>query len=69
MVLHDLNLAVRYSHRIIAIKQGTIYQQDSVRGIMTEKLIKEVFDVDAEILEDKMNHCPYFIPNKALEKN
>ena len=69
MVLHDLNLAVRYSHRIIAIKNGSIYQQGSARNIMTKKLIKDVFDVEADILEDQTNQCPYFIPNKALEND
>lgn len=67
MVLHDLNLAVRYSHRIIAVKAGSIYQQGGAKAMMSKELIKDIFDVEGDILEDQRNHCPYFIPSKTIK--
>lgn len=55
MVLHDINLAARYADNIIAVKDGKIYAQGSPKEVITEKVIKEVFDINSLIIE-----CPLF---------
>ena len=55
MVLHDINLAARYADHIIAIKDGEVYDQGTPDEIVTEKLIKDVFDINSMIIE-----CPLF---------
>lgn len=55
MVLHDINLAARYADNIIAVKDGKIYEQGSPKEVITEKVIKEVFDINSLIIE-----CPLF---------
>ena len=44
-ILHDLNLAARYSEKIIALKNGKSIGYGSVEEIINEKLIKQIFDV------------------------
>lgn len=55
MVLHDINLAARYADNIIAVKDGKIYEQGNPKEVITEKVIKEVFDINSLIIE-----CPLF---------
>ncbi|MDF2840261.1 MAG: yusV [Clostridia bacterium] len=55
MVLHDINLACRYADHIIAIKDGKVYDEGNPIEIITEKLINDVFDINAKIIE-----CPLF---------
>lgn len=62
MVLHDLNQAARYSHEIIAIKDGGIYTKGKPKEVINEKLLKEVFYIKSKILYDDEHECPFFIP-------
>lgn len=55
IVLHDINLACRYADHIIAIKDGKVYAEGNPKEIVTEKLINDVFDINAKIIE-----CPLF---------
>lgn len=55
IVLHDINLAARYADNIIAIKDGEVYAEGEPKDILTEKLIKDVFDVNSVIMQ-----CPIF---------
>ena len=45
-ILHDLNLASRYSDKIIALKNGKSIGYGSCNEIINEKFIKEIFDID-----------------------
>lgn len=51
-VSHDLNLAGFYSDRIILIKDGRIYKEDSTNMILTRENISAVFNVDSVITFD-----------------
>jgi len=41
MVLHDLNLACRYAHNIVAIQDKGIYAQGRPEEVITRRLVKE----------------------------
>lgn len=62
MVLHDLNLAARYSDLLIAIKQGELYACGKPSEIVNEKYLKELFEIEASVYTDSIHGCPYFIP-------
>jgi iron complex transport system ATP-binding protein len=62
MVLHDLNLAARYSDKLYVIKNCGIHSEGCPKEIITSENLYEVFEINAEIFEDKINDCPYFIP-------
>lgn len=49
MVLHELSQAVKYSDKIIVMKKGEIIEQGNPNEIITEKLLKEVYNVDVYI--------------------
>ena len=66
MVLHDLNQAARYSDTILVIKDGKLWNQGPPDKIMDEKLLREVFKIEADIYDDKVNNCPYFIPKNVI---
>lgn len=61
MVLHDLNLAARCSHRIVAVKDGRIFMEGTPAEIITEDVLREVFNIRAQIIAGA-DGIPYFIP-------
>ncbi|WP_373819772.1 Fe(3+) dicitrate ABC transporter ATP-binding protein FecE [Glaesserella sp.] len=60
-VLHDLNQACRYCDHLVVLKQGELIAQGSPKEVMTEHLLKHVFDLDVEIHQDPISHTPMFI--------
>ncbi|SHK02373.1 ABC transporter ATP-binding protein [Paramaledivibacter caminithermalis] len=52
--LHDLNLAAMYCNRIYVIKEGKIVAEGKPKEVITEKLLKEVFEVNAEIRQHSL---------------
>lgn len=62
MVLHDLNLAVRYSDRIIVMSQGKIVESGRPQDVISEKLLLDVFGLDATVIEDPVSDRPLIVP-------
>lgn len=50
MISHDLNLAAKYSDNVIMMAHGTIYDVGRPEDVITKESIKEVYDVDADII-------------------
>ncbi|HID0816867.1 ABC transporter ATP-binding protein [Clostridium botulinum] len=50
MVLHDLNLAARFADYMIAIRDGSIIKCGTPKEIMTKEVLKDTFNIDAEIV-------------------
>ncbi|MGP1508607.1 MAG: ABC transporter ATP-binding protein [Sphaerochaeta sp.] len=67
MVLHDINLAARFSTYMYALKDRGIYAQGTPSEMVTHKLLSEVFDVCSRILRDSDNGCPFFIPLNHIQ--
>lgn len=62
MVLHDLNLACRYAHHIVALKNQQVYKQGKPEDIISCELVKEVFDMNCEVSKDPLFGTPLCIP-------
>lgn len=62
MVLHDLNLAARYADTLVAMKGGRIVTSGPPGKVLTQNLLREVFEVDAKILADPVTGTPMVIP-------
>lgn len=58
MVLHDLNLASRFSDYIISMRNGKVITSGSPKEVMTKKTLKNVFNIDAQISIDHRNNKP-----------
>ncbi len=52
MALHDLNLAAMYCDRIYMMKQGKILGEGTPRELLTSQFIREVYEVEAEVMEE-----------------
>jgi iron complex transport system ATP-binding protein len=59
-VLHDINLAARYSHRLALIQQGQILEIGPPKDVLTPENLKQVFDIEALILDTPvgLQVCP-----------
>ncbi|CAI1971861.1 Probable siderophore transport system ATP-binding protein YusV [Serratia ficaria] len=62
MVLHDLNLACRYADHLVAVHNRTVVAQGEPQAILTEELVKRVFDLNCRIIEDPFFSTPLCIP-------
>jgi iron complex transport system ATP-binding protein len=62
MVLHDLNQACRYAHHIVALRNGVIMAQGAPQVVMTPALIKEVFQLNCQIVSDPISGTPLCVP-------
>lgn len=63
MVLHDLNLACRYAHHIVAIKDKQVYAQGKPEEIVNCNLIHDVFEMKCDVTFDPMFGTPMCIPH------
>ncbi|WP_042142020.1 ABC transporter ATP-binding protein [Paucisalibacillus sp. EB02] len=63
MVLHDLNLACRYAHHIIAIKDKKVSSQGKPEEIVTCHLVEEVFRLKCDVVFDPIYGTPMCIPH------
>ena len=63
MVLHDLNLACRYAHHVVALKDKQIVAQGKPEEVINAQLVQEVFQMKCEIVEDPIFRTPLCIPH------
>ncbi|VEF49722.1 ABC transporter [Bacillus freudenreichii] len=62
MVLHDLNLACRYAHNIVAIRDQKVYAQGRPEAVVNCKLVQDVFAMNCEVTVDPLFGTPLCIP-------
>lgn len=62
MVLHDLNLACRYAHHIVAIKDQKVFAKGKPEHVINRALVKDVFGMDCEVTMDPLFGTPLCIP-------
>lgn len=62
MVLHDLNLACRYAHNIVAIKNKEIFAQGKPENVINSILVEKVFGMECEVTKDPLFGTPMCIP-------
>ncbi|WP_459546390.1 ABC transporter ATP-binding protein [Nocardia sp. X0981] len=62
MVLHDLNLAIRYSDRLVVLRDGRIVARGAPAEIVCPELLDEVFGLRARVLTDPVSGRPMIVP-------
>ncbi|WP_182170433.1 ABC transporter ATP-binding protein [Flaviflexus equikiangi] len=62
MVLHDINLAARYSDYLVAMKDGAIHVQGTPHEVVTVENMAEVFGIRSEIHPDPVSGSPLVVP-------
>ncbi|MFE6861230.1 ABC transporter ATP-binding protein [Nocardia sp. NPDC057668] len=62
MVLHDLNLAIRYSDRLVVMRDGRIIAQGEPAEVIDAELLLEVFGLQAKVLDCPVSGRPMIVP-------
>lgn len=59
-VLHELDLAARYSHRLAMVRDGRIFEVGTPATVLTPDNLRDVFGIEATILETPvgLKVCP-----------
>lgn len=64
-VLHDLNHACRFAHRIIAMKSGHIIAQGNPSEVVTADLVEQVYGLKCQVIDDPETGTPLVIPRAS----
>lgn len=68
VVLHDLNLAARYAHRLVAMKSGRIAAHGTPDEVITPDVVAEVFALECEVIPDPLTGTPLVIPRPSTSR-
>ena len=66
VVLHDIGQAARFADNLIAMKDGEPYDWGPPREVVTERLLADVFRVDADV-DSESGTGPHIAPHRALD--
>lgn len=61
-VLHELTLAFRYASNLILMKDGAIVATGAVNEVVTPERIREVYDLECDLLTDPRTGRPIVVP-------
>ncbi|WP_369380192.1 ABC transporter ATP-binding protein [Streptomyces sp. cg36] len=61
-VLHDLNQAARYATHLIAMRDGEIVAEGPPAKIVTAELVRRVFGVRCQVIDDPETGTPLVVP-------
>jgi iron complex transport system ATP-binding protein len=64
MAIHDLNLAARYSDRLVMLKKGVVHAVGDPLSLLTRENIRAIFGVEAVVMNDLDR--PYVVPIRSL---
>ena len=62
VVLHDLNLACRYAHHLVAMRDGRIVASGTPREVITADTVGEVFGLASMVIDDPVSGTPLVVP-------
>ncbi|MBB4930621.1 iron complex transport system ATP-binding protein [Lipingzhangella halophila] len=62
LVLHDLNLACRYAHCLVALKDGAVIAEGVPEDVITEETVARVFGQPSRIVADPISGTPMVVP-------
>ncbi|SDC20377.1 iron complex transport system ATP-binding protein [Geodermatophilus telluris] len=68
VVLHDLNLAARYAQRLVAMRDGVLVASGTPHEVLTERLLADVFDLEARVVPDPVAGTPMVVPVRRLPR-
>jgi iron complex transport system ATP-binding protein len=62
MVLHDVNLAARYAHLLVALREGKVHASGRPHDVLSPELVQEVFGIGSRVITDPVSETPLVIP-------
>ena len=67
MISHDINITAKYADKILMISGGGIYSYGTPSEVLTKEAIRDVYGVDADIIE--VNGRPHVILNDSIPED
>jgi iron complex transport system ATP-binding protein len=64
MAIHDLNLAARFSDKLVMLKKGVVYAAGSPIDLLSEKNISDVYGVEALVMRSLDKPC--IVPLRSI---
>jgi iron complex transport system ATP-binding protein len=65
MAIHDLNLASRFSDKLVMLKNGRVYAAGEPDALLNEENIGKVYGIEAVIMNAVGR--PYIVPLRSLD--
>ena len=65
MAIHDLNLASRFSDKLVMLKNGQVYAAGEPKALLNEENIGKVYGIEAMVMNALGR--PYIVPIRSLE--
>jgi iron complex transport system ATP-binding protein len=62
LVLHDINLACRYAHHLVALKDGAIAAEGAPAEVITAETMADVFGLPCQVIDDPTTGTPLVVP-------
>ena len=62
VVLHELNLAARFSDHMIAMAEGRLVAEGSPGEVVTAELVRKVFGLECVVVSDPVAGSPLVVP-------
>ena len=62
LILHDLNLAAHYADHLFALRDGRIVTSGTPAEVLTVGTLRQVFEVEAEIIRDEVAGTVFCVP-------
>jgi iron complex transport system ATP-binding protein len=67
-VLHDLNLACRYAHHLVAMSEGAIVAEGPPADVISASLVRDVFGLECLVVPDPVTETPLVVPVPAKHR-
>ncbi|KAB1654321.1 ABC transporter ATP-binding protein [Pseudoclavibacter chungangensis] len=64
-VLHELGMAARFATHLVAMRDGRIVAEGAPAEVVTEALLRDVFDLDARVIADPDTGTPVVLPRSV----
>lgn len=61
LVMHDINLALRYADRLLAMGDGRLLAEGPTGSVLTEALLEQLFGVSVTLLHDPRHPHPLVV--------
>ena len=61
-VTHDINLAARYAHRMIAVRDGRLAADGSPQEVLTPNNMHDIFEINTSIVRRPDGRGVYVVP-------
>lgn len=66
MIMHHLDLAARYSDRLVVLNNGEVFASGTPKDVLTSDMLRIVYRVNAKVNMD--DGIPYIIPTSSVHR-